>query len=152
MRGRSRQAALAGVVLAHLAVSLVHGGAHQGARVPLSPGGTVFVYLVILAGPLVGLAVSLRAPRAGASIVAATMFGALVFGLVNHFVIDGADHVSHVAAEWRPLFGWTAALLVVSEAAGVIVGIWAVRGRTLRSDLEVGPSSRTLKSDLQVGP
>ena len=139
MSGRSRQAALAGVVLAHLAVSLVHGGAHQGAHVPLSPGGTIFVYVVILAGPLAGVAVALRAPRTGAWIVAVSMIGALVFGLVNHFVIDGPDHVAHVAADWRPLFSWTAVLLAVSEAAGVAVGVWASRqGRSLRSELKVG--------------
>ena len=52
------------------------------------------------------------------------MSGALVFGLINHFFIDGLDHVAHVAAEWRPLFSVTAALLVVSEAAGAAVGVW----------------------------
>jgi hypothetical protein len=62
--------------------------------------------------------------RTGAWIVAASMSGALVFGLVNHFVIGGSDHVMHVAAEWRMLFGVTAALLVVSEAIGAGAGIW----------------------------
>ena len=66
--------------------------------------------------------------RAGAWIVAASMAGALVFGLVNHFIVDGSDHVTHVAAEWRSLFGVTAALLVVSEAAGVAIGVWAAIG------------------------
>jgi len=53
------------------------------------------------------------------------MAGALVFGLVNHFILAGSDHVSHVAADWRTLFGVTAALLVVSEAVGVVIGLWA---------------------------
>ena len=47
-----------------------------------------------------------------------SMAGALVFGLVNHFFIQGADHVAHVAREWRTLFASTAALLAVLEAAG----------------------------------
>ena len=86
--------------------------------------GALFVYVVILAGPLVGLALSRWRPRAGAWIVAASMGGALVFGLVNHFLIAGSDHVMHVAAEWRTLFGVTAALLVLSEAIGVGTGLW----------------------------
>ena len=116
---------LAAVVLVHLAISIAHGRAHTGAEVPLPLEGALFVYVVILAGPLAGLAVSRWRPRAGAFIVAASMSGALVFGLINHFIIDGPDHVAHVAAEWRTLFGVTAALLVVSEAAGAAVGVWA---------------------------
>jgi len=113
------------VVLTHLAISIVHGRAHEGAQVPLPLAGTLFVYIVILAGPLVGLGLSRWRPRAGAWIVALTMAGALVFGLINHFLIDGSDHVANVAAEWRSLFGATAVLLLLSEAAGVAIGTWA---------------------------
>ena len=117
--------ALIAVVLTHLAITSIHGRAHEGAHVPLSFAGTLFVYIVILAGPLVGLALSRWRPRAGAWIVALTMAGALVFGLINHFLIDGSDHVANVAAAWRSLFGATAVLLLLSEAAGVVIGMWA---------------------------
>ena len=117
--------ALAAVVLTHLAISFVHGRAHEGAQVPLPFASTLFVYIVILAGPLVGLGLSRWRPRTGAWVVALTMAGALVFGLVNHFLIDGSDHVANVAAEWRSLFGATAVLLLLSEAAGVAIGVWA---------------------------
>ena len=120
----TRGQALTAVVLFHLAINIAHGRAHAGAQVPLPLAGTLFVFIVILAGPLVGLAVSRWWPRAGGWIVAASMAGALVFGLINHFVIAGSDHVMHVASEWRMLFGVTAALLVVSEAIGVVAGIW----------------------------
>ena len=127
MNGRP---ALAAVVLAHLAVSLVHGTAHSGAQVELDRAGMLFVYIVILLGPLAGLALSFWRPRAGAWIVALTMSGSLVFGLINHFIIQGADHVSHVAPAWRTLFASTAALLVAVEAAGVAIGLrYAVRVR-----------------------
>jgi hypothetical protein len=118
------QRALAAIVFAHLAISIVHGQAHTGAHVALSPAAAAFVYIVILAGPLVGLGVSRRQPRAGAWIVAASLGGALVFGLINHFIIAGPDHVNHVAAQWRALFGVTAALLAASEAIGAATGIW----------------------------
>ena len=130
----TRGQALTAVVLTHLAISIAHGRAHDGAEVPLPLAGALFVYIVILAGPLAGLALWRRRPGAGAWIVAASMTGALVFGLVNHFIIDGQDHVAHVAAEWRTLFGVTAALLAVCEATGVAVGLWAagvgVKGRS----------------------
>ena len=121
---------LAGIVLLHLAVSVVHGTAHSGAQVMLGPAGTWFVYIVILAGPLIGLAVAVRQPELGAAIVGATMAASLVFGLINHFIVQGTDHVSHVAPEWRTLFASTAALLAVLEAAGTAVGVrGAIRTR-----------------------
>ena len=126
----TRGQALSAVVLVHLAVNIVHGQAHNGAVVPLPVAGTLFVFIVILAGPIVGLVLSRWRPRAGGWLVAACMAGALAFGLVNHFIIDGTDHVSRVAAEWRTLFGVTAALLLIIEAAGVIAGIRSANGTT----------------------
>ena len=79
-------------------------------------------------GPLAGLAVSRSRPAAGGWIVAATMAGALVFGVANHFIIDAADHVSHVEPRWRALFTATAVLLAVTELGGAVAGVlYAVR-------------------------
>lgn len=125
--------ALAAVVLVHLAINIVHGRAHTGAQVPLPLASALFVYIVILAGPLIGLGVSRWRRQAGGWIVAGSMGGALVFGLINHFIIDGPDHVAHVAAEWRTLFGVTAALLLACEAAGTAVGAWAATRSTART-------------------
>jgi hypothetical protein len=47
---------LTAAVLVHLAISIIHGRAHVGAHVPLSPEANLFVFIVILAGPLIGLA------------------------------------------------------------------------------------------------
>jgi len=41
---------LTAAVLSHLVVSIVHGAAHNGAQVPLSPAANLFVFTVILAG------------------------------------------------------------------------------------------------------
>ena len=89
---------LAAVVIFHLIVSVIHGAAHSGARVFLPFAGNLFVYIVILAGPLAGLALSLWRPQAGAALVAVTLAGSFAFGLVNHFIIPGADHVAHACA------------------------------------------------------
>jgi hypothetical protein len=124
--------ALSSVVFLHLVISIVHGQAHTGAAIPLPLAATLFVYIVILAGPLVGLALTRWRPGAGAWIAAASFCGALVFGLFNHFVIAGPDHVDHVAVAWRGLFRTTALLLVASEAAGVAVSLRSALRYTAR--------------------
>jgi hypothetical protein len=107
---------MVGVVLAHILISVVHGSAHTNAHVALSPAGNVFVFGVILAGPLVGLGLMWPYRRLGAALVAVTMAGALIFGVVNHFVLSSPDHVAQVDLQWRPLFATTAVLLAVTEA------------------------------------
>ena len=90
------------IVVAHLAVSLVHGAAHSGAAVPLSALQNVFVWVVILAGPLAALWLIRTGRPLGPELLALTMGGSLVFGIVNHFVIESADHVAHITADaWR---------------------------------------------------
>jgi hypothetical protein len=112
---------LTATVLAHLAVSMVHGVAHAQANVPLSPAANLFVYIVILAGPLIGLALTWWTPRLGGWLIALSMAASLVFGLVNHFVLASPDHVAHVDPQWRSLFATTAVLLAVTEALGVVL-------------------------------
>ncbi len=125
--GQAGRIGLVAVVLVHLVISIVHGQAHTGADVGLSPAAAAFVYIVIVAGPLVGLALMRWSASLGFWTVAASLGGALVFGLVNHFVIAGADRIDHVAAEWRGLFGVTAVLLLASEAAGFALALWCAR-------------------------
>jgi hypothetical protein len=109
---------LTAFVVLHLMTSIVHGAAHVGAHVQLSLAGSLFVFIVILAGPLVGLALMWRAERAGGWVIALAMAGSFIFGLLNHFVFASPDHVAHVASQWRPLFATTAALLALTEAQG----------------------------------
>jgi|RhiMetStandDraft_4_1073278.scaffolds.fasta_scaffold50271_2 hypothetical protein len=125
---------LTAIVLGHLLVSIVHGAAHSGARIPMSLAATLFIWIVILIGPLAGLWISRSRPAAGGWVVAATMAASLVFGIANHFVVIGPDHVTRVAAEWRVLFTSTATLLVLTEAAGVAAGVWSATRRHVTSD------------------
>jgi hypothetical protein len=113
---------LAGVVVLHLIVTVFHGSAHTGAAIEQGPVAMAFIFLVILAGPLIGVAWMWLNPRGGARLIAVTMAASLLFGLINHFIIPGPDHVAHVAAAWRALFGSTAVMLVVTEAAGAALG------------------------------
>ena len=93
----------------------------------------LFVYIVILAGPVAGLVVSIRLERLGAALVAAAMVGALVFGVINHFIVPGSDHVAHVAAAWRRLFATTAALLAIIESGGAAIALRLALARTRRA-------------------
>jgi len=124
---------LTAVTVAHLIISFIHGMAHGGAQVPLSPGANLFVLIVIVAGPLAGLALMWRAERAGSWVVATTMAGAFLFGVLNHFVFASPDHVAHVARQWQPLFASTAVLLALTEAAGTGLALRIVRDRELLS-------------------
>jgi hypothetical protein len=127
--GMNKKIWVAAIVLAHLIVTIVHGAAHTKAQVPLSPAASAFVFSVILAGPLVGLALTLLAGRIGAWVVAATMASALVFGFVNHFVFASPDHIAHVDQQARPLFVTTAVLLALTEAVGFGLAISSTRLR-----------------------
>ena len=117
-------------VAAHLVVSILHGAAHAGARVPLSPAANLFVFGVTFAGPLAGLALMWPAQRIGSWLIGATMAASLMFGLVNHFVLSSPDHVGHVDPEWRLLFAASAALLAVIEGAASGLAIHFARERT----------------------
>jgi hypothetical protein len=115
---RSARLWLIGIVAAHLIISIVHGIVHREAQVPLSPAAARFVVIVILAGPLAGVALMWPAVRLGTWVVAIAMAGSLIFGVLNHFMLAGPDHVAHVAHHWKPLFAATAVLLAVTEALG----------------------------------
>jgi peptidoglycan/LPS O-acetylase OafA/YrhL len=117
------------IVLMHLAVSMIHGAAHAGAHVELSQAGSLFVLIVILIGPLVGLVLTWPARRIGSWIIAITMAGSFVFGVVNHFLIAGGDHVSHIDPQWRMLFAASAMILAGIELLGCSLAIAYARER-----------------------
>ena len=123
MNGNRQQLALSVVVALHLIVASAHGWAHSAAAVPLGAVALAFVIVVIQAAPLIGLAWMWKNPLAGARLIGLAMSASLLFGLINHFVISSPDHVNHVTAQWRPLFVSTAILLVLTEAAGAILGL-----------------------------
>jgi hypothetical protein len=120
---------LTAAILSHLVISIVHGTAHAEAHVPLSRASNLFVFIVIVAGPLAGLALTWPAKRVGSWVIAVTMAGSLVFGLLNHFVFASPDHVAHVARQWQPLFTTTAVLLALTEGLGFGLAIGLARER-----------------------
>jgi hypothetical protein len=125
------------IVLVHAVVALVHGRAHAALGIVPSPPAQTFIVLVIGLGPLVALVLMrLEGDDTGGAALAATMAGALAFGLWNHFAIPSPDHVGHVAGgAWGRLFQVTAVLLALTEAAGTWAGLrlrGGVRARSAR--------------------
>lgn len=117
-----------GIILAHLAISTIHGLAHQGAMVTLPTFGFVYVLVVITLAPLVaGGLIFTRWARIGALLLVLSMSGSFVFGGWYHFLSATNDHVSQVHGPWRSTFIGTAIVLAVSELVGVIIGISALR-------------------------
>jgi hypothetical protein len=112
------------VVILHLAVTVAHGSAHAAAGVNLSPVGLAFVFTIIVLGPLAGLVWMWTNPRSGALLIGMTMAAALLFGLINHFVIPGADRIDEVHGPAQALFETTAVLLVLTESAGAALGAY----------------------------
>jgi hypothetical protein len=109
---------LAAIVAAHLVVTGAHGLAHAKARVFLPDAATLFVLLVIVAAPLVGVALSWIAPPIGWYVTCAALSASFLFGMVNHFMLATPDHLAHVDMRWRMLFGTTAVLLAATEGLG----------------------------------
>ena len=132
MEVETQRFTLGALVLLHLIVSLVHGSVHDSAGVVLSGLAMLFVVVVILIGLLAGFAWMWRQPVAGARLIAVTMAASLLFGLINHFIIAGADRVDHVAAHWRPMFTLTAASLAAIETVGAVLGLAYGRTATRR--------------------
>ena len=112
------------IVLTHLAITLVHGIAHQKLRIELSASDSLFVNIVVLVLPLLALALLwTRWKRFGFALLAIAMFGSLAFGFYHHFVAAGADNVNaQPDSALGRAFVWTAYGLAFTEALGTYLG------------------------------
>jgi hypothetical protein len=122
---------LTAIVAIHLINALWHGLAHVGVPVALSGSQTAFVVLVILILPLAGAAwLWTGRMRTGAALIAGSMLGSLVFGFINHFIRATPDNVLAVpAGAWQHSFEVSAALLVLTETAGSVLGAVGALGQ-----------------------
>lgn len=120
------------IVVVHAAVVVVHGLAHRAQRIEMSLAANVFIVLVIVIGPFAALVLlRLGRHRKGALSLAATMAGSFLFGLWNHFLIHGADHIADVQdGFWKLPFQATAWLLLATEGAGCAIAFRILRAQT----------------------
>lgn len=124
---------LSAAVVCHAIVSLWHGVEHFQARVSLTTMEQAFIGVVVGLLPLVGMAMLWsRKKRVGVWLIMLSMFASLLFGFLNHFVLSSPDYVLNVPAEphgheFVHGFVLSAALLVVTETVGTLIGIVALR-------------------------
>ena len=123
-----RRACIWAVALHALAL-VVHNQAHQAVPVPLSALQNAFAISVIVVAPvLAAFLIGRGAPRFGGTLLVASMFGALVFGAVNHYVLDSPDHVAQVPdTGWGDAFRGSAHAMALLEVAGIAAGAWLLR-------------------------
>jgi hypothetical protein len=111
------------IILAHLAITIVHGISHAGADVKLSLFGKVFVLVVIILAPLVaGVLLYKVSLSAGGWLMTLSMAGSLCFGVLYHFLLAGADNVMQVHGSWHLLFVYSAFAVAVVELIGTLWG------------------------------
>ena len=116
------------MILAHFLVNAAHGAAHSELAIPLSRSQELFILLVIVIAPvLAGALIGRGIAFGGGLLLGASLAGALVFGIWNHFVAISPDHVSHLPTTetpgWRILFQVTAIFLVPTDALGCWAGL-----------------------------
>ena len=116
------------IILLHFLISTVHGMAHLRLGITLSTFQSTYVLLVITLAPiLAAVLLWARRVRGGFFLLALSMAGSLVFGLYWHYVAESPDNVFHLhEGTLQSLFRSTALLLAVSEACGVVLGLWGV--------------------------
>src|SRR5512143_2724089 len=139
-----RRAAAAAVYF-HVVIMIVHGVAHGRLHVELSVGAAVFVAAVIGIAPIVALVlIQSGRRRQGAAILAVSMTASLVFGVSNHFFLESADHVAHIAdGPWKLPFQVTAWLLVGSEGAASMIALQLLSSQTSTALMFNKPAART---------
>ncbi len=131
-----RKVALYGTLAAVLATlaHVLHGNSHVEHQVPLAAWQWAYVIFVIFLAPVVA-AVLLWTwlQRVGVWLFLASMAGALIFGLVFHFLVSSPDNVFTLnPGAGREAFRFSAVLVALTEALGCVAGVWAL-SKLLRS-------------------
>jgi hypothetical protein len=118
------------VVVLNTIVVLAHSAAHFGLHIlPMTIFDYLFIGIVIMILPLVALFMmyNTRLSRWGALLLLLSMLGSLIYGLIYHLLLPGMDNVAHPGPEpWHLLFVITSYLQLPLQAAGAMVGIWAL--------------------------
>jgi hypothetical protein len=117
------------IVALHALALIVHSQAHQAVPVPLSVLQNAFAVGVIVIAPILAAALIWRgSPRFGGTLLAAAFFGAFVFGVVNHYVLDSPDNVAQIPATgWGDAFTLSAHALAILELAGTVAALLLLR-------------------------
>jgi len=113
------------VVAIHTVVAFIHNQAHRQIDVTLSNFQSTYALVVIVIAPAVAAAIIWRGhPRRGATVLVLSLLASLIFGVVNHFVIDSPDQLAHISNDgWGQIFTITAYALALTELVGIGAGM-----------------------------
>ncbi len=116
------------VVLVHHVIAYLHGGAHNDLAIPMAPWQNAFINVVIVLLPLIGaVALWTRFRRFGLSAIVLGMTGALVFGVVHHYMLVSPDHIAHLPhgePHVHAAFQWTAGVIAMLEGVAAAVAAY----------------------------
>ena len=112
------------IVATHSLVAMLHSQAHQQIDVALSSAQNAFALSVVVIAPIVAAVFLWRGrERIGATLLTASLIGSLIFGVVNHFMLDSPDQLAHItSSNWGNVFVVSAYALAVTELAGIFAG------------------------------
>ena len=115
------------IIVVRQVVAQLHGMAHEELGVGLSAWQWAFVYVVIVAAPLVALVLYwTRFARFAALLLGVSMLAGMLFGIYFHFVAVSPDNVGHLPeGHGQEFFVATAILLVPIEIIGTAFGFWS---------------------------
>lgn len=120
-----RRIALEAALGLHLAVAVAHGATHGLVPVHLPAWQNLVVLLTTFIGPVVGVALTRRDHPAGVPLFTGSLLGALVVGLILHFLVENPDHVAAVpVGPWQAAFRISAAGVAVTPTIGLLTGAW----------------------------
>ena len=114
------------LVIAHLIATLWHGDAHSTLGIDLPTLKTLYVFVVVLAAPIVSaILIWTRFTVFGVGLFAISMAGAFVFGAYHHYVLVSPDNIAHLPtalAEAHSQFIESAALIAIIELFSSFLG------------------------------
>ena len=121
------------IVVLNALILFAHSAAHLSLHIlPMTIFDDLFIGIVIMILPLVALFMiyNTHLSRQGMLLLLLSMLSSLIYGLLHHFLLSGMDNVTNAGPEpWHLLFILTSYLQLPLQAAGTVVGIWALLSR-----------------------
>lgn len=117
------------LVSLHTIVAFVHNQSHRQIDIALSNFQSTFALIVIVVAPPVAAAIIWRGrPRLGSKVLVLSFLASLIFGVVNHFIIDSPDQLARIPTDgWGQIFTLSAYALALTELMGVLAGAALLR-------------------------
>ncbi|MEM7535888.1 MAG: hypothetical protein AAF639_27155 [Chloroflexota bacterium] len=118
-------------VIIHHTIASIHGGAHTELQVLLTSAQNAFVYINIIAVPLIAVVlVWTRFATTGLVILLISMAGALAFDIYHHYILVSPDNIAHLPdgpVYHHHQFIWTAHALTIMQSVGVVLATYLLQ-------------------------